>query len=93
MATVKQIRFNDEEERTMLVHAEKYGRNFASYVKDLIIRDMESRGSIGGAVSKEDLKEIIREILSEQGIETEDHQEEPTPLDDYESALKDMGIL
>lgn len=93
MAITKPIRFNDEEEKTLLKHAEKYGRNFASYVKDLIIRDMESK-QVEPVVSKEDIKEIIKELLLEQGFEGETVLDDgPTPEDDFESALKEMGIM
>lgn len=95
MAITKPIRFNDEEEKTLLKHAEKYGRNFASYVKDLIIRDMESKqNKIEPVISKEEIKEIIKELLLEQDIDGGSLiNDDPTPDDDFTSALKDMGIM
>lgn len=91
MASIKSIRFNDQEETTLLVHAEKYGRNFASYVKDLIIRDMESRGAI---MDKEEIKKIVMEILYKSDLSiTEEIVDESPIADDFESALADMGLF
>ena len=84
MATTKLIRFNDDEESTILQYAEKYGRNFSAYVKELIIKDMENKPTL----DREELKQLIQDILKENGVNNAVIQEQE--MDEYETALNEM---
>lgn len=59
----KPIPFNKNEE-DLLNWAENRGKPFATYVKDLIREDMKKHD----AYKKEDLKDLIKEVLSEMDI-------------------------
>ena len=83
MATTKLIRFNDDEESTILQYAEKYGRNFSAYVKELIIKDMENKPTL----DREELKQLIQDILKENGVNNPIQEQE---MDEYETALNEM---
>ena len=84
MATTKLIRFNDDEESTILQYAEKYGRNFSAYVKELIIKDMENKPTL----DREELKQLIQDVLKENGVNNAViHEQE---MDEYETALNEM---
>jgi len=66
----KPVPFTDSEE-DILRYAESRKKPFATYVKDLIRKDMENKKEY----SKEDLKDVLKSILSDMNLKPEEKEE------------------
>ena len=94
---VKAVRFNDDEMYMLKFIAYK-GMKFSSYVKQLIIRDIRkhcNKENVIGSISKDDIKEIMLEVLRENNYTRNESNEEGCKYkkeDEEIMALAELGI-
>lgn len=90
----KSIRIANDE-AYMLKFAEFKNLSFSTYVKQLIIADIEKycnkKDALGASISKADLKELIKEVLKETSYEKEEHNKVKNN-DESIAALLELGI-
>lgn len=102
---VKAVRFNDDEIYMLKFIAYK-GMKFSSYVKQLVVADIrnyciEKESNTIGSIDKEDIKEIVIEILRDNNYIKQENKEEihkdniitnNKENDDAILALTELGI-
>ena len=93
--TVKAVRFNDNEMYMLKFIAYK-GMKFSSYVKQLIISDIRNHcneENIIGNISKNDMKEMMLEVLRENNYVMKESKEAVHNQENEDEAMMALGEL